>query len=108
MARQETSDTVTVGIGRHMKAATEAPLVRRWLAAQPVWGAIGVVLICAAMSWLEPDSFPTRDNFFNITRNFAYIGIMALGMMAVIITGGIDLSVGFVMGLTRIVCRQGR
>ena len=104
MARQETSDTVTVGIGRHVKAATEAPFVRRWLAAQPFWVAVAVVLICAVMSWLEPDSFPTRDNFFNITRNFAYIGIMALGMMAVIITGGIDLSVGSVMGLTGIVC----
>ena len=104
MARQETSDGVTVGIARRMKAMTEAPLVRRWLAAQPFWVAVAVVLICAVMSWLEPDSFPTRDNFFNITRNFAYIGIMALGMMAVIITGGIDLSVGSVMGLTGIIC----
>src|SRR5258708_16830555 len=104
MARQETSDTVTVGIGRHMRAVMEAPFVRRWLAAQPFWVAIAVVLICAVMSWLEPASFPTRDNFFNITRNFAYIGIMALGMMAVIITGGIDLSVGSVMGLTGIIC----
>src|SRR5260370_20348202 len=105
MAGQETSDTVTVGIGRHMKAVMEAPFVRRWLAAQPFWVAIAVLLICAVMSWLEPASFPTRDNFFNITRNFAYIGIMALGMMAVIITGGVDLSVGSGMGLTGIICR---
>ena len=62
------------------------------------------MLICAVMCWLEPDSFPTRDNFFNITRNFAFIGIMALGMTAVIITGGIDLSVGSVMGLVGVVC----
>ena len=48
--------------------------------------------------------FRPADNFFNITRNFAYIGIMALGMMAVIITGGIDLSVGSVMGLVGVVC----
>jgi ribose transport system permease protein len=104
VARQETSDSVTVGLGRHLKAVTDAPFVRRWLAAQPFWVAVAVVLICAVMSWLEPASFPTRDNLFNITRNFAYIGIMALGMMAVIITGGIDLSVGSVMGLTGIVC----
>src|SRR5258708_34592224 len=103
MARQETSDTVTVGIGRHLKAVTEAPLVRRWLAAQPFWVAVAVVLICAVMSWLEPASFPTRDNFFNITRNFAYIGIMALGMMAGIITGGIAFSVGAGRGLSRII-----
>ena len=44
---------------------------------------------------------PTLGNFFNITRNFAVIGIMALGMTAVIITGGIDLSVGSIMGAGR-------
>src|SRR5262245_15172786 len=87
----------------HMRATGPA-FLRKWLAAQPFWVTVAVVIICAVMSWLEPESFPTRDNFFNITRNFAYIGIMALGMMAVIITGGIDLSVGSVMGLTGIVC----
>src|SRR5260370_18766638 len=104
MAGQETSDTVTVGIGRHMKAVMEAPFVRRWLAAQPFWVAIAVLLICAVMSWLEPASFATRDSFVNIRGNLAYIGIRALGMMAVIISGGIDLSVGSVMGLTGIIC----
>ena len=39
--------------------------------------------------------FWTEDNLFNITRNFSFIGIIALGMTAVIITRGIDLSVGF-------------
>jgi ribose transport system permease protein len=38
-----------------------------------------------------------------MTRNFAPFGIMALGMMVVIITGGIDLSVGSIMGLVAIV-----
>src|SRR3546814_16975005 len=45
------------------------------------------------------DPFLTERNLFNVTRNFAFIGIMALGMTAVVITGGIDLSVGSVMGL---------
>src|SRR5215475_199432 len=101
MASQETRDDVGVDIGRPVTATS---LLRNWLAAQPFWVTIAVIIICVVMSWLEPDSFPTRDNFFNITRNFAYIGIMALGMMAVIITGGIDLSVGSVMGLTGIIC----
>ena len=50
------------------------------------------------------DAFATADNFYNITRNFAFIGIMALGMTAVILTGGIDLSVGSIMGLVGVVC----
>ena len=104
MARQETKDLETAGLNGRLKAAPGTALIRKCLAAQPFWVTVAVVIICAVMSWLEPDSFPTTDNFFNITRNFAYIGIMALGMMAVIITGGIDLSVGSVMGLTGIVC----
>jgi ribose transport system permease protein len=38
-------------------------------------------------------------NLFNVFRNFAFVGIMGLGMTAVIITGGIDLSVGSVLAL---------
>jgi ribose transport system permease protein len=66
---------------------------------QPFWVTVALVAICLVMSWLQPHAFPTTDNFYNITRNFAFIGIMALGMVAVIITGGIDLSVGSLMGL---------
>ena len=51
------------------------------------------------MSVLQPQAFASIENFYNITRNFAFIGIMALGMTTVIVTGGIDLSVGSVMGL---------
>jgi ribose transport system permease protein len=74
------------------------------LGAQSFWVTIVLLAICAVMSYREPDSFATEDNFFNITRNFAFIGVMALGMTPVIITGGIDLSVGSVMGLVAIVC----
>jgi ribose transport system permease protein len=66
---------------------------------QPFWVTIAVLLICLVMSWLQPDAFPSSDNFYNISRNFAFIGIMAMGMTAVIITGGIDLSVGSIMGV---------
>ncbi len=55
------------------------------------------------MTFIAPGAFDTADNFYNITRNFAFIGMMAMGMTAVIITGGIDLSVGSVMGLVGIV-----
>ena len=49
------------------------------------------------------DVFFTEDNFFNVTRNFSFIGIIALGMTAVIITRGIDLSVGSVVGVSGMV-----
>ena len=60
--------------------------------------------MCAVMSAYQPAAFASADNFYNITRNFAFIGIMAIGMTAVILTGGIDLSVGSLMGLVGVVC----
>jgi ribose transport system permease protein len=47
--------------------------------------------------------FASYENIYNTTRNFAFIGIMALGQTVVIITGGIDLAVGSIMGLVGVV-----
>jgi ribose transport system permease protein len=80
---------------------------RNWAQAlassQAFWVTIVLLLICVVTVWIEP-IFLTYDNFYDITRNFAFIGIMALGMTPVIIAGGIDLSVGSTMGLVAIVC----
>ena len=78
-------------------------LTQRLFGSQPFWVTIALVVICLVMSWDQPAAFPSADNFFNITRNFAFIGIMALGMTTVVVTGGIDLSVSSVMGLAAIV-----
>src|SRR5581483_3952581 len=48
-------------------------------------------------------AFFTTGNLYNVFRNFAFVGIMGLGMTAVIITGGIDLSVGSVLCLVGMV-----
>jgi len=79
----------------------KSPL-REMITSQPFWVTIALGLICLVMSQVS-DVFFTEDNFFNVTRNFAFIGIIAMGMTAVIITGGIDLSVGSVVGLSGIV-----
>ncbi len=76
------------------------------VANQAFWVTVTVILICLVTAWHQPDTFATKGNFFNITRNFAAIGIMAMGMTAVIITGGIDLSVGSVMALAAIVAAR--
>jgi len=80
----------------------EHSLVQRLLSTQAFWVTIALVIMCGVMSVLQPDAFASTENFYNITRNFAFIGIMALGMTTVIVTGGIDLSVGSVMGLAAI------
>jgi ribose transport system permease protein len=68
-----------------------------WLASRQVfWIFIATILACLAMA-IMTDKFLTPNNIFNVTRNFAFVGIIAIGMTAVIITGGIDLSVGGTM-----------
>ncbi|MBK8083440.1 MAG: ABC transporter permease [Devosia sp.] len=65
-----------------------------WLVSRQIfWILLAVVLAVLAMSMLTT-TFATPNNLFNVTRNFAFVGIVGLGMTAVIITGGIDLSVG--------------
>jgi len=73
--------------------------LREMLRSQPFWVTVALVLMCVVMSQMS-NVFFTEDNFFNVTRNFAFIGIIAMGMTAVIITGGIDLSVGSVVGIS--------
>ncbi len=58
-----------------------------------------LVLLFAALSALEPDAFLTADNTFNVLSRSSVNGIIAMGMTAVIISGGIDLSVGSMMAL---------
>jgi ribose transport system permease protein len=80
----------------------ERGLLQKVLGNQAFWVMIAVFVISAIMLTIS-DAFGRYENFFNITRNFAFIGIMALGQTAVIITAGIDLSVGSVMGVVGVV-----
>jgi ribose/xylose/arabinose/galactoside ABC-type transport system permease subunit len=64
---------------------------------------IGLVLVCGLFSALRPHTFPTLDNISLMIRLTAVVGTGALGMTLIIISGGIDLSVGAVVGLSTIV-----
>jgi len=65
---------------------------------QTFWVFLAIVAACVFLSFAT-DSFATHQNIYNITRNFTFTAIIALGMTIVIITGGIDLSVGSVLCL---------
>ena len=72
------------------------------LGSQTFWVLIAVIAASVALSFAT-DSFATSKNLYNITRNVTFVGIIALGMTVVIITGGIDLSVGSVLCLCSMV-----
>lgn len=58
-----------------------------------------LVLMICALSALRPDSFLTVDNFLNVFRRSSVYGVIAIGMTSVIISAGIDLSVGSMLAL---------
>jgi ribose/xylose/arabinose/galactoside ABC-type transport system permease subunit len=58
-----------------------------------------LTLLVAALAALEPDTFLTTENFANVLSRSSYSGIVAMGMTAVIISGGIDLSVGSMLAV---------
>lgn len=59
---------------------------------------IGLVLLCIAGMLLN-ENFASVDNAMNVLTRTAFIGIIAVGMCFVIISGGIDLSVGSMAAL---------
>ena len=60
---------------------------------------IGLLLVTAVMI-VASDNFLTASNLSNIARQVSINAIIAVGMTCVILTGGIDLSVGPVMALS--------
>ena len=60
---------------------------------------VAVVALCAGL-WMSNDAFLGLENVFNTSRQVAMLGIFAIGISFVIVTGGIDLSVGSTIGLT--------
>ena len=91
------SDTLSTSIGQKQET-----LISNLLGSQTFWVFIAVIVASIALSFAT-DAFATSKNLYNITRNVTFVAIIALGMTLVIITGGIDLSVGSVLCLCSMV-----
>src|SRR5262245_54884054 len=81
------------------------------MSAQPRWKSLllrheTALLLVVIIEWLCFNAigprFGTLDNNFDILRHSAEIGLLALAMTPIILTGGIDLSVGSLLGLCAI------
>jgi ribose/xylose/arabinose/galactoside ABC-type transport system permease subunit len=83
----------------------EAAGTRQAGLARRVLGTYGIILVLVALSLLfgllSPVFFST-ENILNILRQVAVVGIVAVGMTFVILTGGIDLSVGSIIGVASV------
>ena len=60
---------------------------------------LALIVLCAFLSFASP-FFLTTDNILGVARAFSLTAIAAIGQTMVIITGGIDLSAGSIIGLS--------
>ncbi|MGP4018038.1 ABC transporter permease [Saccharopolyspora sp. 5N708] len=69
----------------------------RLTSSNTLWTGLVLVALCVLFSVLRPDAFPTLFNIQNLLVQAAPLLMLAVGMTFVIITSGIDLSVGSVL-----------
>jgi galactofuranose transport system permease protein len=69
-------------------------------------GAIVVLILVVAAAALAFDNFLTTQNLENIVLQGAFLGLIVVGMTFVIISGGIDLSVGSMLALGGVIAAQ--
>lgn len=82
-----------------IKRGSVLSYVKEKLETQEGLSLIGFLGLFVFMSFASKE-FLSGDNLINIARQVSNNGILAVGMTFVILTGGIDLSVGSVMALT--------
>ena len=64
---------------------------------------LALILIFTA---LKPDAFMTQDNIIGILQSTTVIGVLAIASTFIIITSGIDLSVGVLMTFCAVMVKQ--
>lgn len=111
------SEQTTPGAGTAPAASDPPPTATATTSAPvPTWrrilsGSVGrnlglvvaLVLLVIVGAVTAPDTFLSVSNILTILRQASIIGVISIGMTLVIIAGGIDLSVGSVMGLASVV-----
>lgn len=80
-------------------SATPRPSGALWQRLGPL---LGLATLFVGLSFASP-YFLTVDNLLNVLRQSSINAILALGQLMVIITAGIDLSIGSVLGVSNVV-----
>lgn len=102
----EPTPTPSAPVTQYVEAGEQPSALRRFLsgsAGRNLGLVIALVLIVVAGIITRPDRMTDVDTLLTIVRYASIIGVISLGMTFVITAGGIDLSVGSVMGLATIV-----
>lgn len=96
-------------VGEEAKASKQITTALKSSAARSFWDRLfdhvplfSLLTLCFAFS-LTTDTFLSLRNLLNVVDQLTVLGIMALGMTAVVVIGGIDLSVGSVLAVSMMV-----
>ena len=98
--------TDTASAPTHPKGGSAPSGLRRLFsgsAARSLGLVLALLLICIAGAATAGDRFVDVGNLLTVLRQAAVLGVIAVGMTFVITAGGIDLSIGSVLGLTSVV-----
>ena len=77
-------------------------LLSALLRSQEFWITAAVLALGTVVAVIAPN-FATAANLGNVLQNFCFVGILAVGATPIIVTGGIDISIGSLMGLCGVV-----
>jgi len=91
MSQTETLNEVNTDASRSMRAKVSSFLQQQ--------GAFVMLVIVCIARFVRYEAFLTPENLLNVVRQNSMLGLVALGMTFVILTGGIDLSVGALLAV---------
>ncbi|MGH2545296.1 MAG: ABC transporter permease [Actinomycetota bacterium] len=100
---RETAPVDQAERGRALEEGTARPRLWRLAGATSTWIFLVLVVIIAVFSFLNLEAFASVFNLRNIMIDASTLLLVAVGMTFVIITGGIDLSVGSVLVFSQVV-----
>jgi len=92
-----TADVAT----EHQAEPSRGSAVVTWLKGQYALYILIVLLIIASLS---SDAFLTQTNLTNLLLQMSIIGVVVMAELIVVLTGGIDISVGSALGLAAVLC----
>jgi ribose transport system permease protein len=95
------TDTATAPTGEQQPEQSRGNAAVEWLKGQYALFILIVLLIIAALS---SPAFLTPTNITNLLLQMSIIGVVVLAELIVVLTGGIDISVGSALGLAAVLC----
>jgi len=95
MSQTETLNDINTDASRSMRAKVGSFLQQE--------GALVMLGLVCIIGFVRYEAFLTPENLLNVLRQNSMLGLVALGMTFVILTGGIDLSVGALLAVAGVI-----